>query len=70
MHLIQPEKGLPQAISETFNQSLLALEVDLVVLSKEHTKLGSFLERITEQLRVLRQLGQEQDLVQEPQDLI
>jgi len=70
MHLIQPAKGQPLAISETFNQSLLALEVDLVVLSKEYTKLGSFLERITEQLRVLRQLGQEQDLVQEPRDMI
>ncbi len=54
----------------TFNQSFLSVEVDLVVLSGELIKLESFSKRIVNQLRELRVLGQELDLVQEAQDLI
>ncbi len=42
------------------DHTLLAVEVDLVVLSKEVSKLHQFLENTIEQVRELRQLELEQ----------
>ncbi len=63
-------KALPQVQLGSINQTLLDLEVDLVVLSKEVSKLDAFCGEIGACCRDLRLSLQEQELVQEAQDLI
>ncbi len=70
MHLNRLGEALPQVISNNLNHDFQCLEVDLVVLYRELTRLGAFCKRIESQSRALRQLLQEQDLIQDPQDLI
>jgi len=53
----------------TFNQDFLAVEVDLVVLSKELIKLGEYCGRIGDSFRGLRSSLQEADLVQRMEDV-
>ncbi len=70
MHLNHLGEALPQVISSSLNQCFLDLEVDLVVLSRQVLELGKFSSRIAASSRGLRLLLQEQDLIQDPRDLI
>jgi len=66
---MKPLWEIPLASEKTFQQcqidlvtQLLAMEVDLVVLSKEVSHLVDFSGRIAKQSRELRQSVQEQEL--------
>lgn len=56
------KKGLQVVISETSIQSFLDLEVDLVVFSREQSKLVAMCTRIIEDLRNLRVQVQDMEL--------